>query len=115
MRHLRHKQTFVEWPTRCFDENIWLHGNTDIRVVKTRNIRGFGDSGQCRLGAASVVIPALIITCHFDPLTPVEGGEELAQRFKNSKHVIVPEMSHTPFDLPNEQDDFLSVLDDFFD
>lgn len=60
-------------------------------------------------------IPALLISGHFDPLTPFEGGEQLSVRFKNSKHVIVPRMSHVPFGLPNEQEDFLSVLDDFFD
>jgi hypothetical protein len=60
-------------------------------------------------------IPALLITGRFDSLTPLEGGEELAMRFKNSKHVIVPEMSHVPFGLPNEQEDFVSVLDAFFD
>jgi pimeloyl-ACP methyl ester carboxylesterase len=60
-------------------------------------------------------IPALLITGRFDSLTPLEGGERLATRFNNSKHVIVPEMSHVPFGLPNEQEDFLSVLDDFFD
>jgi pimeloyl-ACP methyl ester carboxylesterase len=60
-------------------------------------------------------IPTLLITGRFDSLTPLEGGDELAMRFKNSKHVIVPEMSHVPFGLPNEQADFLSVLDAFFD
>jgi hypothetical protein len=59
--------------------------------------------------------PALLITGRLDSLTPVEGGDKLSMRFKKSKHVVVPQMSHVPFDLPNEQDDFLRVLDDFFD
>jgi pimeloyl-ACP methyl ester carboxylesterase len=60
-------------------------------------------------------VPALIITGRFDSLTPVEGGDELARRFKNGRHVVVPRMTHVPFDLPNEQADFLSVLDEFYD
>lgn len=91
-------------------------GNNLVKLARQfQGIWPTGDAPSDFHDPVSSDIPALLITGHFDTLTPFEGGEELARRFRNSKHVIVPEMSHMPFGLPNEQDDFLSVLDDFFD
>jgi pimeloyl-ACP methyl ester carboxylesterase len=47
------------------------------------------------------IIPTLIISGGFDPTFSVETGREIASKFPNSKHVIIPYMGHVLGDLSN--------------
>jgi pimeloyl-ACP methyl ester carboxylesterase len=40
-------------------------------------------------------VPALIVSGAFDPVTPPRFGEELTKIFYNSRHVVVPNASHS--------------------
>jgi pimeloyl-ACP methyl ester carboxylesterase len=39
-------------------------------------------------------VPALILSGHLDPVTPPSWGEEIASKWKNARHVIVPASAH---------------------
>ena len=46
-------------------------------------------------------IPTLLISGHFDPTLPPETGTEIVKTLSNSRHIVVPFMSHMLGDLSN--------------
>jgi pimeloyl-ACP methyl ester carboxylesterase len=40
-------------------------------------------------------VPALIVSGELDPVTPPSWGEQVASRWKNSRHIVVPGSGHT--------------------
>lgn len=60
-------------------------------------------------------IPTLIVSGNLDPVTPIAMAKEIATHLQNSTVIVIPEMSHMPVGLGQEEcfnDLFISFLKD---
>jgi pimeloyl-ACP methyl ester carboxylesterase len=75
---------------RCYDRNFYPQG-------AARQILAVLAHGSRKRALSSVVTPTLVIHGTDDPISPVEGGKDIADTIKGSELVIIKGMGH---DLP---------------
>jgi pimeloyl-ACP methyl ester carboxylesterase len=75
---------------RIYDRSFYPQG-------AARQILAILAQGSRKYALASVTIPTLVIHGMDDPISPVEGGKDIAATIKGSELMIIPGMGH---DLP---------------